>query len=90
MNRAAIRQEAHDRASMALDIARGRRQGDQVIGVDNALSQADDQAGANERAAKQQQRGALAVGAAGANGDDQKDCAHHQRSGQQPRHRVDD
>ena len=68
--------------------AERRGEGDGVVGVDDALGQADDEPDAHERAAPQQERGAFAIGATGPDGDDEQDGAHHQRAGQQPRHHV--
>ena len=70
------------------EAAERRREGHQVVRVDDALGQADDEAGGDERSAPQQQCGALAVGAAGPDGDGEQDGAHHERAGQEPRHHV--
>ena len=89
--------DAPDPAVAALPEAHGgdpdqcaerRGQGDRVVGVDDALGQADDESDAHQGAAPQQESGPLAVGAAGPQGDDEEDGTHHQRAGEQPRHHV--
>ncbi len=82
--------DAPDPAGPALPQAHGgdaderaerRRQGHRVVGVDDALGQADDEADAHERAAPEQESGAFAVGATRPQRDDQQNGAHHQRAG---------
>jgi len=65
-----------------------RRQGDGVVGVDDALAQADDQPGADERPAEEQQGGALAVRPLGPDGEDEQHGTHEEGARQQPRHHV--
>ena len=52
------------------------RQRHRVVGVDDPLGQADDEADAHQRAAPEQEPGALAIGAAGPDGDDEQHGAH--------------